>query len=254
MKRKEFIKDSAIITLGSFVAANTIISAPTVLTKSRTNIHTARGDLHFIPHIVQDGKGPHLLNWAYATDNNWNTFHSNISADQKGIVISDTEGIEKFGINVRWHVEGFGYIFITADNGGEYYSLPEEGKTDELNLNYELAKSRVYRNRKRLGNYNPSKEVASLLDLSEQLLEDSKRSISKETKFSKLAQSSLYYALVAGEKLELEKANTLITAKGFRSDEHLISKTSNRGGTTCQQRLSAEKTSHNRSGRNSRRK
>ena len=128
------------------------------------------------------------------------------------------KGIEKFGINVRWHVEGFGYIFITADNGGEFYTLPQKGKTEILNLNYELAKSRVYRNRIRKGNYELSTEVNSLLNLSEQLLEDSKKSISNENKFSKLAQSSLYYAMVAGEKLELEKANLLISKSGFRPE------------------------------------
>jgi len=197
---------------------STILGAPTVLTPKRTNYNTEKGRLVFKPVFVQSGKGPHLLDWAYASDHNWDAFHSNITSDNKGVLISDTEGTEKFGIDVRWHVENFGYIFITADNGGEFYTLPEKGKTKELNLNYELAKSRVYRNRKRKGNFEPSREVASLLDLSEELLEDSKKSISNEYKFSQLAQNSLYYAMVAGEKLELEKANSAILKTGYRPD------------------------------------
>jgi hypothetical protein len=43
-------------------------------------------------------------------------------------VISDAAGVERFGINTRWNVEGFGFIFITADNGGDLYSLPDVGE------------------------------------------------------------------------------------------------------------------------------
>jgi hypothetical protein len=60
------------------------------------------------------------LDWAYASDENWDAFHSNIMASKEGVKISDTEGHKKFGIDVRWNVEGFGYIYITADNGGEF--------------------------------------------------------------------------------------------------------------------------------------
>lgn len=217
MRRRDFLRNTMLTGVGLSVGS-TILGAPTVLTPKRTNYNTEKGRLVFKPVFVQSGKGPHLLDWAYASDHNWDAFHSNITSDNKGVLISDTEGTEKFGIDVRWHVENFGYIFITADNGGEFYTLPEKGKTKELNLNYELAKSRVYRNRKRKGNFEPSREVASLLDLSEELLEDSKKSISNEYKFSQLAQNSLYYAMVAGEKLELEKANSAILKTGYRPD------------------------------------
>lgn len=217
MRRRDFLRNTMITGVGLSVGS-TILGAPTVLTPKRTDYNTEKGRLVFKPVFVQRGKGPHLLDWAYASDHNWDAFYSNITADNKGVVISNTEGTEKFGIDVRWHVENFGYIFITADNGGEFYTLPEKGKTKELNLNYELAKSRVYRNKKRKGNFEPSREVASLLDLSEELLEDSKKSMSNEYKFSQLAQNSLYYAMVAGEKLELEKANSVILKTGYRPD------------------------------------
>ena len=95
-----------------------------IITEKRTATNTEQGELIFRPYYVQRGVGPNLLDWAYASDEHWDAFHSNISASKEGVRISDTEGREKFGIDVRWNVEGFGYIFITADNGGEYYQLP----------------------------------------------------------------------------------------------------------------------------------
>ncbi len=84
----------------------------------------ASGQLLFKPHFVQSGRGPHLLDWAYATDPDWDSFHSDIAATKDGVMISETEGREKFGINVRWNVEGFGYLFLTADNGGNATGFP----------------------------------------------------------------------------------------------------------------------------------
>ena len=108
-----------------------------------------KGTLVFRPYYPQSGRGPHLLDWAYCTDTAWDSFPSNIAATKDGVTISDTEGRDAFGINVRWNVEGFGYIFITADNAGEFYRLPASG-TRTLNLAFELLASRVARNAKRL--------------------------------------------------------------------------------------------------------
>ena len=217
MRRRDFLKNTMVGSLGLAAGANSL-GAATIFTSKRTLTNTEKGQLIFKPAFVQKGKGSHLLNWAYATDKNWDTFHSNIHVNNNGVVISDTEGVDKFGVDVRWNVEGFGSIFITADNGGEYYNLPNKGQTQELNLNYELAKSRVYRNRKRKGSFEPSSEVNSLINLSEELFEDSTKTIKNEDKFARLAQSSLYYALIAGEKLELEKANSAIIARGYRPE------------------------------------
>lgn len=218
MKRRDFLKNSVVGGLGLTVGASSLFGAPTIITSKSSLKNSELGQLIFKPTFVQKGKGPHLLDWAYASDENWDAFHSNIHVNDSGVVISDTGGEEKFGINVRWHVEGFGYIFITADNGGQYYILPPKGQNRELNLNYELAKSKVYRNRIRKGSYRPSREVSSLLDLSEELLQDAEKVIKDADKSAGYAQSSLYYAMVAGEKLELEKANSAISERGFRSD------------------------------------
>jgi endo-1,4-beta-xylanase len=184
---------------------------------------TQSGELMFKPYFVQAGVGPHLLDWAYASDSNWDAFHSNITASRDGVKISDTEGREKFGIDVRWNVEGFGYIFITADNGGEYYCLPPAGKTETLNLNFELAKSRVARNARRLAahrkqGWNPSREVQHLVQLSEGYSDDARTAQANPERCADLAQKGLLYAMIVSEKIELEKAEFDIERIGHRPD------------------------------------
>ncbi|MDO8551034.1 MAG: hypothetical protein Q7S39_12915 [Ignavibacteria bacterium] len=223
MKRRDFIKKSDVIGAGSLLAANELLSAPLVLTKSRTIKNTVQGELLFKPYFVQKGRGPHIYDLVWATDKNWDTFYSNISFSSEGIKISDTKDEEKFGINARWNVEGFGYTNITADNGGEFYTLPPDGKLNQLNLNYEFAKSRVARNKKRIlhlkkDGWIPSKEVEMFLDLSEGLYVDATKVYSDKEKCALLAQKSLNYALWASEKMELEKANYVIQEGGYRED------------------------------------
>lgn len=210
--------------------AGKILSGPTVLTNSRTGKKTIQGELLFKPVFVQKGRGPHLYDLVWATDKNWDTFYSNISLSNEGIKISDLSAVQadskeqdKFGINARWNVEGFGYTNITADNGGEFYTLPPEGKSNEFILNYEFAKSRVARNKKRIihlrkDGWIPSKEVEMLLDLSEGYYDDATKIYNDENKCAELAQKSLHYAFWASEKMELEKADYIIKQRGFRED------------------------------------
>ncbi|MBI2619842.1 MAG: endo-1,4-beta-xylanase [Ignavibacteriales bacterium] len=183
----------------------------------------SEGELVFRPYFVQSGVGPHLLDWAYASDANWDAFHSDITAGRDGVRISDTEGRERFAIDVRWNVEGFGYIFITADNGGEYYRLPGPGKTETRNLNYELANSRVARNRRRFGlhrkeGWKPSREVEQLVALSDGYLSDAAKQQANPERCAELSQKSLLYAMVVAEKIELEKAELDIARNGSRPD------------------------------------
>lgn len=220
--RRKFIKNTAFAGAGAFVGSNLLFAAPSLLLEKRTPYKTEKGELIFKPIFVQKGKGPHLYNLTWATDKNWDTFYSNIEINNKGVIISDSKGIEKFGINVRWNVEGFGWTNITADNGGDFYELPNDG-VKSLNLNFELAKSRVVRNNKRIfefekTGYVPSSEVKMLTNLSSQFLEDAEKNIIDEEKTGNLSQKSLLYALWAGEKLELEKANLDILKMGRRND------------------------------------
>ncbi|MCF7802654.1 MAG: endo-1,4-beta-xylanase [Candidatus Marinimicrobia bacterium] len=220
--RRKFLKNSALIGAGSLVAGSAL-GSPLVLTGSRTDKNTEQGELLFQPYFVQRGEGPHLLDWAYSSDQYWEAIHSNITASRDGVKISDTEGTEKFGIDVRWNVEGFGYIFITADNGGKYYTLPPKGKSRKLNLNYELAKSRVLRNRRRLKSlqkdgWQPSGEVQGLLALSDNLYEDAKKALPDNSAAAEYGQKALLYAMHGGEKMELDYAQFRIKRQGYRPD------------------------------------
>jgi len=222
MKRRDFIKTTTLAGAGVITAANEILTAPLILTGKGVRKKTLSGELIFNPYFVQKGRGPHLYDLVWATDENWDTFYSNISKTEKGIAISDSMGAEKFGINCRWNVEGFGYTNITADNGGEFYTLPDDGKVQNLNLNYELAKSRVVRNRNRLevlkkDGWNSSKEIMMFVNLSESLLEDAGK-CGNAVKCAELSQDALKYALWGGEKMELEKAEFLIKRRGYRPE------------------------------------
>jgi hypothetical protein len=217
------MKSAAFAGLGAAVGTRTVLSAPSILTRPRTETPTGAGELLFRPRYCQRGRGPHLLEWAYAGDTKGDAFHSNISATREGVRISDTEGHESFTIEARWNVEGFGYLFLTADNAGEFYRLPPAGKSVELNLNVELARSRVARNARRLARHTtkgwkPSREVARLLEISSGYMEEAVRSRAGEERKGELAQTALLHALRAGEMLELEKAAGDIAAIGQRPD------------------------------------
>ncbi len=182
-----------------------------------------KGELIFKPYFVQKRVGTNFLDWAYASDVNWDAFHSNINVDSDGLKISDTEGHDKFGINVKWNTEGFGYLFITADNGGEYYELPPAGTTRELNLNFEMARSRVVRNRKRFNRFSsegwiPSPEARKFLQISEEYLEDASKLPSDEGKRAELSEKALLYAMHNSEQIEIESAWSRIARVPFRED------------------------------------
>lgn len=211
LRRRAFLKQSAAAGLGSLLDSPDAPAAPLLLASPKTSPQTAAGELVFRPTLVQSGRGPHLHNFAYASDVNWDPFLSNIAVTDDGVRISDTAGRQKFGINVRWNVEGYGYLYVTADNGGEGYELPAAGKTATLNLNYELARSRVARNRKRASLFTreglkASRESQAFLNLAEEYLADAEKSSPGGERHGELAQRALYYALWASEKIELEKA------------------------------------------------
>jgi GH35 family endo-1,4-beta-xylanase len=181
------------------------------------------GELIFRPFYTQSGRGPHLLDWAYATDTRWDSFHSDITATKDGVRITDTEGHEKFAINVRWNVEGFGYIYITADNGGEFYQLPPSGTSRTLNLNHELARSRVARNGRRIALHRktgwiPSREAGAYHELSAEMLHDADRVSQDGAACGALAQRALFYAMWASEMIELDHARFAIRTRGYRPD------------------------------------
>ncbi|MBC8401125.1 MAG: endo-1,4-beta-xylanase [Candidatus Marinimicrobia bacterium] len=227
ISRRKFIKDSARLGVGGTLISSGLGGAPLIFTKDRVKKSTARGTLQFQPHFIQRGVGPHLLDWAYASDQNGDAFHSNIESSNTGVIISDTEGQDRFAIDVRWNVEEFGYIYITADNGGKFYKLPRKGKEMSLNLNYELAKSRILRNRRRLQQFssqvswNQSRELQSYLALADEYYEDARKMQDNTEKCAALSQKSLTWSLWASELLELEFARHTVATIGFRADMYL---------------------------------
>ncbi len=222
MKRRDFIKNSAIISAGA-TGLSSLYANQTIITDKGPIKSTVMGTSIFKPFLVQKGIGPHLYDLVWATDENWDTFYSNIALNKEGIVISDLYGKKGFGINARWNVEGFGYTNITADNDGKFYQLPAKGKIEEFNLNYEFASSRVSRNVRRLkglsaSGWPPSAEVNGLHELAYDLLQKAKQKARMSDSCASLAQQSLHYALWGSEKMELDYAEYVIKKNPKRTD------------------------------------
>jgi len=185
------------------------------LATASTGTATARpqsnGEVLFQIWPVQAGQGPHVNSLVYASDDRWDAFHSDIHLDKDYIRISDTGLQTKFGINVRWNVEGFGAGYILADNAGEHYTLPGAGQSTQLNLSYELAHSRNARNylrqkKHRKHGWRPSHQTRIYNDLAVEMLDDAAKVKHSGEKCARIAQKALYYAMWCGEMLELDYA------------------------------------------------
>lgn len=175
-------------------------------------------NIKFNIDYVQKGLGPHIDPLVYCLDTNEDVFYSEIELKKNEIIVSDTGSNPKFAIQVRWNIEGFGFIYTTADNEGEYYSL--NNKT--YNLVYELAKTAVYRNRKRIEEFNsfewtPDKEIEHLNSLSKELLNDAGK-ITNSFEQSIAAQKALMYAHWVADYIELSKSKFDINNNPKRND------------------------------------
>jgi len=180
------------------------------------------GELVFRPYFVQKGIGPHLESVVLTGDEENNVFCSDIHLAKEGVKISDIRGRKKFSIMLRWNVEGFGFLYLSADNGGHLYSLPNRG-TRQLNLNYELLSSRSARNLRRLSSFllhgwKPSSDLQIFLDLSMEYLLSAHHQYRHPEVCAQLAQRGLGYALWAGELMEIEFAKFAIRKTGYRRD------------------------------------
>ena len=155
-------------------------------------------------------------------DEKGDVFHSDINVTNRGVEISDLEGKEKFSISVRWNVEGYGYLFMPADPAGEFSNLTQTSESI-LNLNYELAKTRVYHNKIRVmyflnQNWELNAEIEHLIALSEELLNDARANENDEEICSKFSQKSLKYSIPVSEMIEIDKARFDITRRSVRED------------------------------------
>ena len=201
INRRNFIKKTAIGSAA--IAASPYIGWSSIFAK------TAR-DIVFKPY-------PHEwmpdIRFAYLADENVDPFKFPIQINQDGIIIPNEIGNKKFSLNLRWFVEGFGFIVLSADNGGELFSLSEPPSTS--NLNYEFAKSRIFRNREVKKRYETegtkfSFEVENYINMAEEFFDDASKQLNNPERSGEFSNKSLYYSLWGGEKIELEFARNKI--------------------------------------------
>ncbi len=212
MSRRDFLRTGA--TGAAVLAASPLLNRFPGAITSLPRL-AKKGDLVFVPH-------PHpampAIDFVYASDEEDQPYKSTMYPGSEGIVVPEEFGGRRFGVNLRWYVEGFGSIWLCADNEGELYSLKEASGRKTFNLNLEIAKSRVKRNAGVFDDYKKSgtafsEEVKGLMALSENLLEDAVKSAADQEKSTRLADKSLLHALWCGEKIELENAKTWIARK-----------------------------------------
>jgi len=158
------------------------------------------------------------MDFVYLADENEDPFKSEAQITQDGIVIPENVQ-SKFSINAKWFIEGFGFIWLSANNGGQFYS--SGNIPSGASLNYEFARSRVARNKDVMQRYEKqdiqfSPEVKHLAALSEELLNDAGKKIFNPETSASLSDRSLEYALWTGEKIELEYAEQKISEQNRR--------------------------------------
>lgn len=153
------------------------------------------------------------MEWAYATTPDGDAFKSPIEITQEGVALPESMGAQPFAVNAKWYVEGFGFVWLEADNAGRFYTADDFGGDRVRSLNTEFARSYVARNDRTMARYAGmgtafSSEVRGLHDLSQELLEAAERQGGEAG--GARANQSLLYALWAGEKVELEHAHAVL--------------------------------------------
>jgi GH35 family endo-1,4-beta-xylanase len=160
--------------------------------------------------------------FVYASDEMEDPFKSSIALTQDGVVVPEEFGDRKFSVNMRWLVPDFGFVWLAADNAGEYFTRAGLTGGTSRNLNVEFARSRVARNKRVKTNYEKdgtvfSPEVVNLADASEELLASALKKANDPRAAAAAADRALSNALWAGEKIELEHARSRI-ARNPRTD------------------------------------
>ncbi len=155
------------------------------------------------------------LGFTYLTDRHEDPFKSAVSVTRDGIAVPETALESPFSVNARWYVDGFGYVWLAADNAGRFYSRETIASRGPFNLNLEFARSRVARNATVRARYERDgtefgSEVRDLMGLSEELCNEANRRNATDERTARIADRSLRYALEAGEALELENARDAI--------------------------------------------
>ena len=163
------------------------------------------------PHPLQ----PDLR--VYATDARFDPFASSVEVTAAGVAAPEAMAATPFGVNARWFVEGFGFVWLTADNAGRLYSA-DDLRRGPLNLNVEFARSRAAQNADAIARYQAvgtvfSTEALGLDALARNLLEDAERleRAGDGAAAGDRANASLNHALWAGEHIEIEHARAVLS-------------------------------------------
>ena len=207
ISRRNFLKQSA-LGAGFVGGANMMYGVPQLFARPVQDLVLRPYPHPWMPEMA----------WAYASDENDDPFRSQIQVTGDGIVVPAELAGRRISITTRWFVDGFGYLMLTTDNGGEKYDLADLAAGNRLNLNYEFARTRIIRNRQVLKRYQKdgtkfSSEVEHLSDLSEELFEKAERTRNNPEACAGASDSALKYALWAGESIELEKARADIARR-----------------------------------------
>lgn len=121
-----------------------------------------------------------------------------------------------FGFSVMMPVEGFGAVRLYADNNGKGF-----GPGQEVNLNFELAKSRhaavtAFLQTSRRAGTRVAKTITDRLDLAQARLTESRAASTDPRRAMPLAMESLRESVWAGEEAVFEKSKQAIAKRGRR--------------------------------------
>ena len=160
------------------------------------------------PHPVQPP-----LTRVFATDTSGDAFQSAVEVTTDGVVVPEAMAATPFALHAKWYVEGFGYVWLAADNGGRLFSADDVRGSGVRNLNVEFARTTVAQNEAVIRRYAAegtsfSSEVRHLHALSRELLSDAERADGAAA--GETANRSLLYGLWAGEHVELEHARATL--------------------------------------------
>lgn len=128
---------------------------------------------------------------------------------------------QPFRISLPVEVQGFGEVFLYADNRGAGYTAKNLEKAESLFLNYEFAADRLATiNRMteecRNSGIKLSPEVMKRITSSMKLLTQCNEAKTDDKSVSKWAMESLRESLYAGEMIVVERAEQLIDRQGAR--------------------------------------
>jgi endo-1,4-beta-xylanase len=158
--------------------------------------------------------GRHIDPLVYATDAAGDTVRSDAHVAGHEVKISRAMDASRIALYVRYNVDGYGSCFLTADNNGEYYDLSSPGNLN-CDLDFEMARTRVFRNRKRLlaftfNGWIPSRECQAFLDLAGNYMDDAIRKKHNPGQCAALSQKSLCFGLWASDLMEIENSKYVI--------------------------------------------